>query len=190
MSLLKPSWLWQPLLPSRFMHHHSMLELQAARNSITLRLEAWLKRTLLLLVCSIDLWPLLILWLMTAGAARGVKVGGASGGNTSTSAVPKVESASAYGDGCFECGPASQFYKPGCHCENTLFVKRDAAPQACLPRSDCGPASQYYRPGCFCENTLFMKKRNAAPAANGCFECGPASVFYKPGCHCENTLFT
>lgn len=87
---------------------------------------------------------------MAAGAARGVKVGDASGGNTS--AVAKPELTSTGGDGCFECGPASQFYKPGCHCENTLFT--NAAPaNGCL--KNCGPASEFYKPGCHCENTLF-----------------------------------
>ncbi|KAI4243194.1 MAG: hypothetical protein LQ352_007074 [Teloschistes flavicans] len=93
---------------------------------------------------------------IAACAARGVNVGGASGGNGS--AAPQVGSTSTGGDGCFECGPASQFYKPGCHCENTLFVKRDDGQldkRACLPRSDCGPPSKFYQPGCHCENTLF-----------------------------------
>ncbi|CAF9940279.1 MAG: hypothetical protein HETSPECPRED_002360 [Heterodermia speciosa] len=115
-----------------------------------------------------------------ACTARGCAVSsGSSNGSTSTAVPSPVAAApAADGNGCLTtCGPPSQFYKPGCHCENTLFVKR----VGCI--ANCGPPSQFYKPGCHCENTLFVKR-------DGCIKnCGPPSQFYKPGCHCENTLF-
>ncbi|KAL6720067.1 hypothetical protein ACLMJK_001988 [Lecanora helva] len=50
-----------------------------------------------------------------------------SGSGSGAGGAPKpapVAPTPAQGDGCYECGPASEYYKPGCHCENTLYVSK------------------------------------------------------------------
>ena len=93
-----------------------------------------------------------------------------------------------------DCGPASQYYKPGANCENTLYTAGGGH-----GGYGCGPASQYYKPGPNCENTLYTKSdpgsstnttATTAPTGGSTPLCGPASQYYKPGPDCENTLYT
>ncbi|CAF9927514.1 MAG: hypothetical protein HETSPECPRED_006597 [Heterodermia speciosa] len=130
-------------------------------------------------------------------------------GNPSAAATTGSSTSNPFdSNGCLTtCGPPSQFYKPGCHCENTLFTskqKRDAPVEI---RSDCvaadnAPAGSQAQKdalaACALNDQVTGGNSSSAsdPAAgafdaDGCITtCGPPSEFYKPGCHCENTLFT
>ncbi|KAL8790868.1 MAG: hypothetical protein Q9195_006193 [Heterodermia aff. obscurata] len=103
--------------------------------------------------------------------------------------------------GCLTtCGPPSQFYKSGCHCENTLFVSKKREASDCVAADNAPAGSQAQKDAiAACALNDQVTGGNASTAsipagifdANGCITtCGPPSQFYKPGCHCENTLFT
>ena len=86
-----------------------------------------------------------------------------------------------------DCGPSSQYYQPGDHCQNLLYTSGGGE-----GGHGCGPTSQYYKPGPDCENTLFSGGISNSTVSNSTAtaDCGPSSQYYKPGVNCENTLYT